>query len=69
MSAIIFAKARGADVTVMDLREDRLAFTVDRLGADGILLASSDAEREAERRTGGDSFDVVIDATGNAAAM
>ena len=40
MSAIIFAKARGAHVTVMDMREDRLAFTQDRLGADALLLAS-----------------------------
>ncbi|MDM9625317.1 zinc-binding alcohol dehydrogenase family protein [Rhizobium sp. S152] len=69
MSAIIFAKARGADVTVMDMREDRLAFTVASLGADRTLVANPDAEAEARKITGGDFFDVVIDATGNAAAM
>lgn len=69
MSAIIFAKARGAHVTVMDTREDRLSFAVDRLGADDILYADASAEAEAARRTGGDGFDVVIDATGSAAPM
>jgi 2-desacetyl-2-hydroxyethyl bacteriochlorophyllide A dehydrogenase len=69
MSAIIFAKARGADVTVMDMREDRLAFTTSALGADRTLLANEHAETEAKRLTDGDFFDVVIDATGNAGAM
>ncbi|GEO84834.1 MULTISPECIES: zinc-binding alcohol dehydrogenase family protein [Alphaproteobacteria] len=69
MSAIIFAKARGAHVTVMDTREDRLAFAVEQLGADEILIAGDQAESEAERRTDGEWYDVVIDATGNAAPM
>ncbi|MFQ8430014.1 zinc-binding alcohol dehydrogenase family protein [Amaricoccus sp. W119] len=66
MSATIFAKARGAHVTVMDMREDRLAFARDGLGADGILIADGEAEANAERMTGGEWFDVVIDATGAA---
>ena len=33
-AAIIFAKARGAMVTAMDRRQDRLAFTVEALGAE-----------------------------------
>lgn len=66
MSAIIFAKARGADVTVMDTRADRLAFATGRLGADASLVADAGAEAEIARMTGGDGFDVVIDATGNA---
>lgn len=69
MSAIIFAKARGADVTVMDMREDRLDFTNSSLGANRTLLANDDAEAYAKRLTDGDFFDVVIDATGNAKAM
>ncbi len=69
MSAIIFAKARGADVTVMDTRADRLAFTVDKLRADRALPADAKAESSAQELTGGDGFDVVVDATGNAAAM
>jgi 2-desacetyl-2-hydroxyethyl bacteriochlorophyllide A dehydrogenase len=69
MSAIIFAKARGADVTVMDMREDRLDFTITSLGANRTLLANDEAEAHAKRLTDGDFFDVVIDATGNARAM
>ena len=69
MSAIIFAKARGADVTVMDMREDRLEFTIASLGANRTLLANDEAEAHAKRLTDGDFFDVVIDATGNARAM
>lgn len=64
MSAIIFAKARGATVTVMDTREDRLAFAADGLGADAVLMADDGAEAAAQALTGGDGFDVVIDATG-----
>ncbi|MGF9564231.1 zinc-binding alcohol dehydrogenase family protein [Neorhizobium sp. JUb45] len=69
MSAIIFAKARGAHVTVMDTREDRLKFAVDQLGADETIFADENAEAEAERQTGGEWYDVVIDATGNAVPM
>ncbi len=69
MSAIIFAKARGAHVTVMDTRQDRLKFAVNQLGADGTIFADENAEAEAERQTGGEWYDVVIDATGNAVPM
>ena len=69
MGAIIFAKARGAKVTVMDSRPDRLGFTTEKLGADQAVPAAEDAEQRLSEITGGDFFDVVIDATGNAAAM
>lgn len=69
MSAVLFAKARGAHVTVMDMREDRLAFARDTLGADAIFLADAEAETNAARITGGDGFDVVVDATGAAAPI
>ena len=66
MSAALFARARGAHVTVMDMREDRLAFARDTLGADAVLMAGPDAEAQAADLTGGDGFDVVVDATGAA---
>lgn len=69
MSAIIFAKARGAHVTVMDTRRDRLDFALERLGADAILSADEAAEANALEQTGGNGFDVVVDATGNAIPM
>ena len=52
MSAVIFAKARGADVTVMDMRPDRLAFARERLGADAALIADAGAEANARDATG-----------------
>src|SRR5271166_5787991 len=63
MAAIIFARARGAHVTVMDTRDDRLGFTVDALGARETVRADEAAEQALDRITGGDFFDVVIDAT------
>jgi threonine dehydrogenase-like Zn-dependent dehydrogenase len=69
MAAVIAAKARGADVTVTDTRADRLGFAVERLGADATVPAGEGAERRLDELTGGDFFDVVVDATGKAAAM
>ena len=69
MSAIVFAKARGAHVTVVDQRRDRLTFAQSKLGADAILSAGADAETEAREATSGDFFDVVIDCTGSEASM
>ena len=64
MSAILFAKARGAHVTVMDPRADRLAFARATLGADATLTAGTGALDEAMAATAGEGYDVAIDATG-----
>lgn len=64
MSAIIFAKTRGAHVTTMDTRADRLAFAQSALGADAVIHAGPDALAQALAQTDGEGFDVVIDATG-----
>jgi 2-desacetyl-2-hydroxyethyl bacteriochlorophyllide A dehydrogenase len=69
MAAIIFAKARGAHVTVMDTRADRLGFTAEVLRANETVPAAEGAEQALDRITGGDFYDVVIDATGNASAI
>jgi 2-desacetyl-2-hydroxyethyl bacteriochlorophyllide A dehydrogenase len=69
MAAIIFAKARGAHVTVMDTREDRLNFTADTLCCDATVRADEAADQVLDRMTAGEFFDVVIDATGDTAAM
>lgn len=69
MAAVIFAKSRSAAVTALDVRADRLAFCRERLGADETVEAGSAAEDTLGRITGGDFFDLVIDATGNAASM
>ena len=53
----------------MDVSEPRLAHVVDRLGLARTILAGGDATAVIEQLTGGDFFDVVFDATGNARAM
>jgi 2-desacetyl-2-hydroxyethyl bacteriochlorophyllide A dehydrogenase len=65
MAALIFARARGALVTVMDLRADRLDFSRARLGAAATVIASPDAGAELAALTEDEYFDVVIDATGH----
>jgi 2-desacetyl-2-hydroxyethyl bacteriochlorophyllide A dehydrogenase len=65
MAALIFARARGAAVTVMDLRADRLDFSRTELGAEAAVTASPEASEELAALTEGEFFDVVIDATGH----
>ena len=69
MAALIFARARGAAVTVMDLRADRLEFAQAQLGAAGTVIASDQAQAELAALTDGEFFDVVIDATGHAPSI
>jgi len=69
MAVATFAQLRGAIVTVMDGRAERIAFCLRHLGAAaGIEVGPLDIARLAEL-TGGDFFDVVFDATGNPRAM
>jgi 2-desacetyl-2-hydroxyethyl bacteriochlorophyllide A dehydrogenase len=69
MGAVIFAKTRGAHVTVVDGRQDRLDFAASALGADATQKLSPDLEALFGDATDGEFFDVVVDATGNLAAM
>ena len=69
MAVAIFARLRGATVTMLDSRQDRLGFCLDHLGAAAaVALGADDVERLAAL-TDGDFFDLVFDATGNPAAM
>lgn len=69
LAAIIFAKARGAHVTALDMRADRLKFATDMLGVDDVLMAGADSKERIDDLTKGNGFDVVIDATGAVASM
>jgi 2-desacetyl-2-hydroxyethyl bacteriochlorophyllide A dehydrogenase len=69
IGCILFAHKRGAAVAVLDLRRDRLNICRDTLGVDEVIEASDDVTKTLSERTGGDFFDVVIDATGSAKAM
>ncbi len=69
MAVMLFASLKGADVTVLDGRADRLQFCRDALGiVRTVQLGDGDKELLSDA-TGGEFFDVVFDATGNIAAM
>ena len=66
----LFARIAGAHVTFLDINKPRLAFATDKLKfSPGIRVAAETLVAEAETRTNGALFDVVFDATGNAASM
>ena len=69
IAAAIFAKARGAHVTVLDMNETRLAFCQDKVGTDAAHQVSGDIAQRLAAATSGDFYDVVVDATGSPAAM
>jgi 2-desacetyl-2-hydroxyethyl bacteriochlorophyllide A dehydrogenase len=64
-----FAGIAGGTVTLMDISANRLAYLRDRLGFARTIAAGEDALAAATEETGGDLYDVVFDATGNARAM
>jgi threonine dehydrogenase-like Zn-dependent dehydrogenase len=69
MGAMIFSRLRGATVVALDSRADRLAFCTQRLGtAASVTLGPSDVE-ELAAFSSNEFYDIVFDATGNAAAM
>lgn len=69
MAAAIFAGIAGAAVTLLDPRADRLAFCAERLGFASVVQVGADDVDRLASLTGGDFFDAVFDATGNAGAI
>jgi 2-desacetyl-2-hydroxyethyl bacteriochlorophyllide A dehydrogenase len=69
LSAMIFARARGAHVTALDTREDRLRFATDTIGVQAAVMVSPSLDEELAAATDGEFFDVVVDATGNIGSM
>jgi 2-desacetyl-2-hydroxyethyl bacteriochlorophyllide A dehydrogenase len=69
MAAAIFARQRGAAVTVLDTRRDRLDFCERHLRVAAAVQIGDDDEARLSALTDGEFFDVVFDATGNARAM
>lgn len=69
IAAAIFAKARSAEVTVTDMSERRLAFCQDQLKVAATHQAGPDLRDRLGKATGGEFYDLVIDATGSVAAM
>lgn len=69
IATALFARARGAEITFLDPRADRLAFCRDVLGIGDGLQVDADTRERLSDLTRADFFDLVFDATGNAAAM
>jgi len=69
LAVTLFARLNGAQVTVLDTREDRLAFSREVLQAPYTVLAGEGDKEVMSRLTGGDFYHVVFDATGNVKAM
>jgi 2-desacetyl-2-hydroxyethyl bacteriochlorophyllide A dehydrogenase len=68
LGAALFASISGAAVTVMDLDASRLAAVAQLVSATTIRAGDGAAEQVAAL-TGGDGFDLVFDATGNAGSI
>ncbi|WP_341892206.1 zinc-binding alcohol dehydrogenase family protein [Variovorax sp. YR752] len=69
MAALIFSRLRGAIVTAMDTRPERVGFCVQSLGADAGVMVGPDDEARLAELSSGEFFDVVFDATGSRQAM
>lgn len=69
LAAMLFARLRGASVTALDIRDDRLAFAKGPIGVDQTVQVGDGDVQALSSLTNGEFFDVVFDATGNAKAM
>ena len=69
MAAMIFCGLRGAQVTALDTRRDRLDFCAAHLQTSACVQVGDGDEEQLAALTEGEFFDVVFDATGNPKAM
>jgi 2-desacetyl-2-hydroxyethyl bacteriochlorophyllide A dehydrogenase len=69
LAATAFCKLRGAQLTVVDSRQDRLEFARTALFAEATISLGAQTREQLAEVTGGEFFDVVFDATGNPQAM
>jgi 2-desacetyl-2-hydroxyethyl bacteriochlorophyllide A dehydrogenase len=69
MAAMIFAKLRGANVTCLDTRSDRLEICRSQLNVDAAIAVGATDTEQLASLTNNEFFDVVFDATGNIDAM
>lgn len=69
IAVALFARLRGAQVCVLDTREDRLRFCRETLEIPHTVQVGADDKRQLADITGQEFFDAVFDATGNAKAM
>ena len=71
LSVIEFLRLAGSRITVLDLNEQRLAFTKKTMGVENTIVTRGDGSeiKQLEQICGGDLPTLVVDATGNPKAM
>ena len=69
LGTALFSRIAGHAVDLLDADGERLAFAGEHLGFTSTFLPGPDLLREIDTHTDGERFDVVFDATGNAASM
>jgi 2-desacetyl-2-hydroxyethyl bacteriochlorophyllide A dehydrogenase len=69
LATAVFARLRGANITVIDSRADRLDVAREHVGVAACVVLGDGDAAELARLTDGEFFDAVFDATGNPAAM
>lgn len=69
IAVTIFARLQGANVTVLDSRQDRLDFARDILHADHVIAVGEQDKDQLAAVSDGEFFHAVFDATGNIKAM
>lgn len=69
MATAVFAKLKGAEVTVLDSQASRIDFCRQTLGMDHGVVVSPDTRDALSALTGGEFYDAVFDATGSPRAM
>ena len=65
----LFAKLEGADVTLIDRRDSRLAYAREQLGFETVVTAGDDVAEVLAAQTGAEMFDTVFEATGSLESM
>jgi len=69
LGCALFARFRDGVVTVVDKRQDRLDFCRRHLSVSQTEVADGEVRERLAASTGGDFFDVVVDATGSVKSM
>jgi len=69
LGTAIFSRIAGHDVTLLDMSRERLDFAARELGFGSTIGPADDIAGQVRAITNGEGFEVVFDATGNAASM
>ena len=69
LGTAIFARIAGLEVTLLDASAERLAFASEALGFTSTVQLGPSLSYDVVRITGGEGFEAVFDATGNAKSM